>query len=62
MLASTIQVLNYKLIFVRTIISADQLSAAVWLDLNIKLPPLFLRRYHLPTVVLLRFRRGADGL
>ncbi|KAF8057154.1 Ogd [Scenedesmus sp. PABB004] len=54
--------LNYRLRFIDAVLGRDERSAAVVVDLNLRLPPLWLRRYHLPTVVLLKLRRGDDGL
>eukprot|EP00775_Hariotina_reticulata_P007355 gene7355-7566_t len=52
--------IDYKLLFVEMVI--DDHMAAVWVDLNLKLAPFFLKRYHAPTIVMLRFRRCSDGL
>ncbi|WIA20456.1 hypothetical protein OEZ85_004865 [Tetradesmus obliquus] len=52
--------LDYELLFNEMVV--DEHMAACWVDLNLKLPPFFLRRYHLPTVVMLRFRHCEDGL
>ena len=52
--------LDYKLEFIEMVV--DEHMAACWLDLNLKLAPLFIRRYHLPVVVMLRFRHCEDGL
>jgi hypothetical protein len=40
----------------------DDNMATAWVDLNIKLAPFFIKRYHMPTIVMLRFRRCEDGL
>jgi hypothetical protein len=31
-------------------------------DLNIKMAPFYIKRYHAPTIVMLRWRRCQDGL
>jgi hypothetical protein len=50
---------NYKLLFKKLIIQED--SAAVYVDLNVAVAPFYYKRYHLPTIVLLDFRRCPDG-
>jgi hypothetical protein len=52
--------IDYDLKFIEMVVS-DHL-VATWVDLNIKLAPLYLRRYHAPTVVLLKLRKCPDGL
>lgn len=37
-------------------------KAACWTDLNIKIAPFYIKRYHAPTIVMLRWRRCEDGL
>jgi hypothetical protein len=52
--------LDYKLQFMEMVV--DEHMAACWVDLNIKLAPFFIKRYHMPTIVILRFRTCEDGL
>eukprot|EP00878_Enallax_costatus_P045023 GHUV01053859.1.p1 GENE.GHUV01053859.1~~GHUV01053859.1.p1 ORF type:complete len:181 (-),score=57.66 GHUV01053859.1:87-629(-) len=52
--------IDYKLIFIDMLIS-DELVMA-WVDLNIKLAPFYIKRYHAPTIVMLRLRKCPDGL
>jgi hypothetical protein len=52
--------LDYKLQFMEMVV--DDHMASCWVDLNIKLAPFYIKRYHMPTVVMLRFRRCEDGL
>jgi hypothetical protein len=52
--------IDYKLKFVEMVV--DDHMAICWLDLNLKVAPLFIKRYHAPTVVVLRFRTCSDGL
>jgi hypothetical protein len=52
--------IDYKLKFVEMVV--DERMAMCWLDLNLKVAPLYLKRYHAPTLVLLRFKTCEDGL
>jgi hypothetical protein len=52
--------LDYKLQFLEMVV--DDHMAACWVDLNIKLGPFYIKRYHMPTIVMLRFRTCEDGL
>jgi hypothetical protein len=50
---------NYDLIFHDVVI--DDRVAAVYCNLNIKIPPFYLARRNVPVVVMLRLRRCPDG-
>lgn len=52
--------IDYKLKFIDMVINEHLVVS--WVDLNIKLAPFFLKRYHAPTIVMLRIRKGDDGL
>lgn len=54
--------IDYKLKVVDIVMSAEEGKAACWVDLNIKVAPFYLKRYHAPTIVMLRWRRDKDGL
>lgn len=54
--------IDYRLQVVDIVLSPEECKAACWVDLNIKLAPLYLKRYHAPTIVMLRWRHCEDGL
>jgi hypothetical protein len=52
--------IDYHLKFVEMVV--DDHMAICWLDLNLEVAPLYIKRYHAPTVVLLQFRTCEDGM
>lgn len=54
--------LDYKLRIIDIVLDAEEGKAACWVDLNLKIAPLYLKRYHAPTLVMLSWRRDEDGL
>jgi hypothetical protein len=54
--------LDYRLLVNDIIMDEAGCKAACWVDLNLKLAPLYVKRYHAPTIVMLRWRQCEDGL
>lgn len=56
--------IDYQLRVIDITLEQDESGgkAACWVDLNIKIAPFYIKRYHAPTIVMLRWRRCEDGL